>query len=177
MNFIRISILISFVFSITSLAQAELNPLLSKAMKYDAVIVERVVSVDTVLIAGNEQIKLIGIQGPRSPRRRDVKRDANGFIIHDDDPTTPFVQTAFRVTKELLEGRTVRIEFDVERRNDDGVLLAYVFLPDGRMANLEILRQGFAELKLRSPNLKYADKFRSAYQEARREMKGLQGQW
>jgi len=156
---------------------AELNPLLEKTLKYDAVKVERVLSVDTILISGEERIMLIGVDGPRPKQKAEVKRDAHGFIISDDDPTIPLDEEVVRAVKDMLEGKVVRLEFDVVRRNEDNVLLAYVYLPDGRMANLEILRQGYANLKLRSPNLKYADQFRSAYREARNDMRGLQGQW
>jgi micrococcal nuclease len=158
--------------------RAELNPLLEKMSKYDAVKVEKVLSVDKLLLVSGERVVLIGIQGPRPPAFKDVKRDKHGFIVVDEgDPTTSIEEEAMRAAKELLDGQTVRLEFDVDRRNEDGALLAYVFLSDGRMANLEFLREGYADLKLRSPNFKYADQFRAAYRDARRDMKGLQGQW
>jgi micrococcal nuclease len=164
-------------FLVQSIGWAELNPLLEKTLKYDAVKVERVLSVDTILISGDERIMLIGIDGPQLQRKPEVKRDEHGFIIPDDDPTIPLEEEVMAAVKEMLEGKVVRLEFDVVRRDDDNVLPGYVYLPDGRMANLEILRQGYADLKLRSPNLKYAEQFRSAYREARNAMRGLQGRW
>ena len=74
-----------------------------------------------------------------------------------------------------MEGKKVKLEYDVESRDVQDRWQAYVFLPDGRMANAELLRQGFVYLKIRPPNLKYANQLREAYQEARREKRGLQG--
>ena len=39
-----------------------------------------------------------------------------------------------------------------------GYLYAYVYLPDGRMANAELLRMGFVKLRIIPPNVKYEDK-------------------
>jgi micrococcal nuclease len=159
-------------------AVAELNPLLERSAKYDSIKVIQVLSVDKLLLENNEKVALIGIEGVRPPKPKEEKRDEHGFIIkQNDDPTTSLEQQAFRFAKDLAEGKKVRLEFDAERRNEDGVLVAYVFLPDGRMLNEEFLRQGYAQLRLRAPNMKYADRLRKAYQEARREMRGLQGDW
>jgi micrococcal nuclease len=167
-----------FLFSpLVNLTAAELNPLLERSSKYGDIKVVRVLSLDTLLLENNEKVTLIGIKGPRPPRIQDVKRDEHGLIIRDEDPTTPLEQQVFRFAKELAEGKNVRLEFDAERRDEDNFLVAYVFLPDGRMLNEEFLRQGYAELKLRMPNMKYAERLRKAYQEARREMRGLQGNW
>jgi micrococcal nuclease len=167
-----------FLFSsLANLAADELNPLLERSSRFGDSKVVRVLSVDTLLLDNNDKVTLIGIKGPRPPRIQDVKRDEHGLIIRDDDPTTPLEEQALRFAKGLAEGKNVRLEFDAERRDEDNLLVAYVFLPDGRMLNEEFLRQGYAELKLRMPNMKYAQRLRKAYQEARREMRGLQGNW
>ena len=156
---------------------ADLNPLLERTTKYSNIKVERVLSVDTILLENDEKVKLIGIHGLRPPKAPDVNRDERGRIIPDNDPTTPLELEAFRFAKDHAEGKAVRLEFDAEKRDDGNVLTAYVFLPDGTMLNEEVLRQGYAELKLRMPNMKYAERLRKAYQEARREMRGMQGNW
>ncbi|MBF0123413.1 MAG: thermonuclease family protein [Candidatus Omnitrophica bacterium] len=155
----------------------ELNPLLETSAKYGHIKVVRVLSVDTLLLENDEKVSLIGLIGPTPPKRDDVKRDKYGFIVPDEDPTTSLEVEAFRFVKGLVEGKDVRLEFDAERRDDFGMRTVYAFLPDGKMLNEEILRQGYAQLKLRMPNMRYADRFRKAYQEAHREMRGLQGQW
>lgn len=159
-------------------AQAQgLNPLLESSVKYRDIRVERVLAVDFLLMENGDKVTLIGIRGARPPRMKDVRRDEHGFIIPDDNPVVPFEDEAIRFTRGLCEGRMAHLEFDTQRRANDGSLLAYVILPDGRLLNAELVRAGYAALKLTPPNMKYADKLREAYQEARREMRGLQGEW
>ncbi len=154
-----------------------LNPLLEASVKYKDIRVARVSSVDRILLEDDVKLTLIGIKGPKLSKPRSVERDKNGFVIEDSDPTTPFDLEALRYARSLVEGKSVRLEFDVQSRDDRGDRLAYVFLPDGRMLNIELVRNGYAEMRLMPPNMKYAEQFRSAYQEARREMRGMQGEW
>ena len=172
-----IFVLLFLVSFISPALSADLNPLLEVSVQYGHIKVARVLSVDTLLLENDEKVSLIGLVGPKPPKMDDVKRDKYGFIVPDEDPTTPLEVEAFRSVRGLVEGKSVRLEFDAERRDDRGVRTAYVFLPDGKMLNEEILSHGYAQLKLRMPNMRYADRFRKAYQEAHREMKGLQGQW
>jgi micrococcal nuclease len=168
--FILILILIRPVFS------ADLNPLLASSLKYDNIRVARVISSDRILLENDEKISLIGIKGPQAPRSKDVERDEHGFIIPDDDPTTPLGIEAVRFVRSLVEGKPVRLQFDVQRRADNGDVLAYIILADGRLLNAEVVRYGYADLKLIPPNMKYARELRAAYQEARREMRGIQSE-
>ena len=68
----------------------------------------------------------------------------------------------------------MRLEFDVEKRDKYGRLLAYVFISNGQLfLNAEIIKQGYAEVMIIPPNLKYADYFQGLYQEARENKRGL----
>jgi micrococcal nuclease len=154
----------------------ELNPLLASSVKYDNIRVARVLSSDRILLENDERVSLIGIRGPRAPKPKDVKRDEHGFIIRDEDPTTPFENEALVFARSLAEGKPVHLEFDIQRRAENGDILAYVILPDSRLLNAEVLRYGYANLRLVPPNMKYAEKLRAAYQEARREMRGMQSE-
>ena len=156
---------------------ADLNPLLAPSVKYQSIRVARVLAVDRILLDDDEKIALIGIKGPRPPKQVDVKRDVHGFISPDEVPEVPFEVEAMRYAKALVEGKAVRLEFDTQRRNDQGLVEAYVFLPDGKLLNAELLRFGYANIKLVPPNMKYAPDLRKAYQEARHEMRGMQGEW
>jgi micrococcal nuclease len=155
----------------------DLNPLLASQDMYQDIRVARVLAVDRILLENDRKVSLIGVKGPRAPKQKDVRRDSHGFIIPEGDPTTPFEVEAIDFARGLVEGKPVRIEFDTQRRGDNGDVQAYVILPDGRLMNAEVLRYGYADLKLSPPNMKYADKLRTAYQEARREMRGMQGAW
>jgi hypothetical protein len=57
--------------------------------------------------------------------------------------------------KELV----VRLEFDRERYAQDGTWLAYVYLPNGRMLNAELIRVGLARPRAEAQNIRYLDLF------------------
>ena len=53
----------------------------------------------------------------------------------------------------------MRLEFDRERYAPDGTWLAYVYLPNGRMLNAELIRVGFARPRAEAQNVRYLDLF------------------
>ena len=55
------------------------------------------------------------------------------------------------------------MEFDVQKRDKYGRLLAYVYLSDGKMVNEEIVKAGYANFMTYPPNVKYQEKFLKAY--------------
>ena len=67
----------------------------------------------------------------------------------------------------------VRIEFDVEKRDQYGRLLGYVYLSDGRMLSEEMVKAGNASLLTHPPNVKYQERFLKAYREAKENGRGL----
>lgn len=171
--------LIFFLFLlIPQSSSADLNDdnLFPNTTAYQKIKVGRVLSADTIELENGERIRLIGLKAPKPPKKEKVKKDEFGFVIEDVDPWTTLDEEAFIFARRLLEGQYVRLEFDTERRNERASL-AYVFLiKDDLFANTEILRQGFADLQITPPNLKYADKLREAYREAKKEQRGLQAQ-
>ena len=58
-------------------------------------------------------------------------------------------------------------------RDRDGKMQGYVYLPDGRMLNEEILRAGYAKVVVTPPNVKYQERFLEAQKEARTYRRGL----
>ena len=152
--------------------------------QYQKVLVRKVLQTNRILIEGpdklDEKVILIGLKNAVIEQRKEkVERDERGFVIPSEvSPFVPVEQEAFDFDKGLLEGKYVRLEFDVNKANQNADTLAYVFLLDNNFfVNAEIIRQGFADLQIRPPNTKYADKLREAYQEARKEKRGLQGQY
>ena len=82
-------------------------------------------------------------------------------------------KSAAAFTRRLVEGKKVRLEFDVERRDKYNRLLAYIYLPDGTFVNAEIVANGYASLMTIAPNVKHAELLRARYKEAREKRRGL----
>jgi micrococcal nuclease len=73
----------------------------------------------------------------------------------------------------LRTARTLTLEFDIEKRDRYGRLLAYVYLNDKTFINKMMLTEGFAQPLSIPPNLRYKDDFMLAARKARQEKKGL----
>jgi micrococcal nuclease len=125
----------------------------------------RVVDGDTILLDGDERVRLIGVDTPELHR-----------------PNTPvqfYAREASAFTRRLVEHRRVRLEFDrthpsdgYPRRDKYGRTLAYVYLGDGTFVNLEIVRRGYGFAYTRFP-FRYLDEFRAAERAARESGAGL----
>jgi len=114
-----------------------------------------------------ESIRLIGIDCPESRINPKAKRDAERSG-EDIEKIIEMGKRATAFTKSLVKkGDRVRIEFDVQQRDGHGRLLGYVYLPDAKMLNEEIVRAGYASMMTIPPNVKYQEKFLKAYREAR----------
>jgi micrococcal nuclease len=97
----------------------------------DAQRVRQVIDGDTITVSGIGVVRLIGVD---APEKTGGYRDSE-----------PFGDAATKYMKSLVEGQDVRLEYDGPRKDQYDRTLAYVFLPDGRLANLEIIRAGYAE--------------------------------
>ncbi len=125
------------------------------------VLVERVADGDTLFIRYRGEryaVRLIGVDTPETS--------------HPLKPVQYFADEATQFTKTLAEGKAVRLEFDWQRLDKYDRLLAYVYLPDGRMLNAEIIKQGFGFAYLKYP-FKRLDLFKQLESQARTEGKGL----
>lgn len=125
------------------------------------VVVERVVDGDTIVLAGGERVRLIGIDTPES---KDPRK-----------PVQCFAEAASARTTELLpSGTAVRLEYDVERRDRYGRTLAYVYRePDGLFVNAALMEDGYAQLLTVPPNVAHVDEFRDLQTAARDAGRGL----
>lgn len=76
-------------------------------------------------------------------------------------------------TKTLVEGKRVKLVFDVQKKDKYGRSLAYVYLEDGKFVNGKIVEEGYAQVMTIAPNVKYAQTFLKLEREAREKAKGL----
>ena len=175
-------IVISFIFLLavpcSVYSESRIDALLapSTSKKYEHVRVEKVVRADTFILESGEYVRLIGVDAPDPPKPERVPTDPYGFPVKQEvNPIVPVSQQSYEFVRNLLEDQYVRLEFDAQRISDHQTL-AYVFLKDGTFLNEEILKEGFANLKTIPPNTKYVERLKKAYQEARREKRGLQNE-
>ncbi|MFA5286882.1 MAG: thermonuclease family protein [Candidatus Omnitrophota bacterium] len=143
-----------------------------KSYDYANIVVKRVVDGDTLVLANGERVRLIGIDTPEIHESAKLHRDSKKSN-QDISTIKELGQRSYQFTKDLVEGKAVSLEFDVERQDRYKRLLAYVYLKDGRFVNAEIVRQGYASLMTYPPNVKYADLFLKLFREARENKRGL----
>ena len=114
---------------------------------------------DTVLLDHHQKVRFLGINAPEV----DHKGKAGEFMAQD----------AWRFNRGKVEGFQVRLEFDSERHDRYGRLLAYVFLRNGKMVNALLVRKGLAHVMFYSKNHKYRDLLLRCQREAMKERLGI----
>lgn len=125
----------------------------------DDTTVVRIVDGDTLVVAGDERVRLIGIDTP------EVDRDE----CYADEATT-------HLATLVPPGTAVRLAYDAERHDRYGRTLAYVFrVDDGFHANLAMARDGYALQLTIPPNVAYGDALGDAVADARTAGRGLWG--
>lgn len=143
-----------------------------KTYNYNDILAKRVVDGDTVQLENGERVRFIGIDTPEMHESDKLYRDSQR-TQQDINTIKELGRRAYKFTKELVEGKRISLEFDVEKYDKYDRLLAYVYLKDGTFVNAEIIKQGYASLMTIPPNVKYADLFLKLYQEARENKRGL----
>jgi len=122
-----------------------------------------VVDGDTVDVAwggGRERVRLLGVDTPET--------------VDPHRPIGCFGPEAAAFTHRRLDGRTVRLSFDRQRRDRYGRLLAFVDV-DGRRFNDELLTGGYARLLVIPPNGRHGRAMLDEELAARRARRGLWG--
>jgi len=108
-----------------------------------------------------EKVRYIGMDAPETQ--------------HPVKGVQEYGHEAKAANRKLVDGKMVRLEFDVGRRDKYGRLLAYVYLEDGTFVNAWLVREGFAQVMTIPPNVKYKDLFLKLQREARDANRGLWG--
>jgi len=116
--------------------------------------ITKVIDGDTVVLEDGEVLRYIGVDSPESGQC--------------------FAKEATAANKELVLGKTVRLEKDISEKDKYDRLLGYVFLGD-LMVNEYLLRQGYASLLIIPPDRKYEDILAKAEEQAREEKLGIWG--
>ncbi|MFN2340402.1 MAG: thermonuclease family protein, partial [Halanaerobium sp.] len=125
------------------------------------VYIERVIDGDTVETAAGDSIRLLGVDTP------EIDWEANN---------SEFYATEARdFTLRHLKDQNVLLEYDKEREDQYGRILAYIY-QEGQNFNQKLLQEGYATLMLVEPNDKYEKEFKTAAAAARESKKGIWSQ-
>jgi micrococcal nuclease len=127
----------------------------------DLVRVVRVVDGDTIEVEISGKIESVRYIGIDTPETVDPRKPVQCFGVE-----------ASNKNKELVGGKTVRLEKDITDRDKYGRLLRYVWLGD-MLINQVLTEQGFAKSYSYPPDIKYQNKFVEAERTAREDKLGL----
>ena len=123
----------------------------------------------TERVLGEDTAGLVSVSDGDTIRARVDGREERVRYIGIDTPEhgRPCYAPATRANAELLESGPLRLEYDVERRDRYGRLLAYVYAGDV-FVNAELVRRGFARRYTVPPNVLHSAEFGRLEREARR---------
>jgi micrococcal nuclease len=123
--------------------------------------VVKVVSGDTIHCFVNgevERVRYIGVLAPDPG--------------HGDQSGEPQGDEALRFNRGLMSAKNVRLELDVQDRDPEGRLLAYVWLGDV-LANAEVVARGYGQVVSGGPNVRYQELLLRRQEEARARHLGI----
>ena len=126
-------------------------------------VVTRTVDGDTIYARyrGREiDVRLIGVDTPET--------------VDPSQPVGCYGPQASHFTERMLTGEPIKLEFDVERHDRYGRVLAYVWLRE-HLFNQRLVAQGYAVASAYPPNVRYESRFETAEQIARDDDRGLWG--
>ena len=120
--------------------------------------IKEVLDGDTIVLNNGETVRLIGVDAPE--------------IHHPEIPVQRFGEEAKEFLKQFAEGFECTLEYEPNNIRDRyGRLLAYVFV-EGRLANAEMIRHGYAYAYTRFPFRRQSE-FIALEQEAAENQYGL----
>ena len=123
--------------------------------------VVRVIDGDTIevdLDGWRYTVRYIGINTP------ETNRPSRGVEFYGPEASAR--------NRELVEGKTVRMEFDVSSTDRFDRLLGYVYVDD-EMVNATLISEGFAVASTFPPDTKFADRFENIQMQAMENRRGV----
>ena len=121
----------------------------------------RVVEGNIIILNNGEKVRLIGVDTPET-------KQPNKSVEY-------FAKEAFAFTEKMVKGKEVKLEYDLQKKDPYGRLLAYIYLKDGTFLNAEILKGGYGRTATKFP-CKYSKQFTQYEKEAREHKRGIWAQ-
>ncbi len=128
------------------------------ALSDERVRVTGVIDGDTIIIAGGQRIRYLGIDTPEKGK---------------EGPPEFLAQEAYLFNRNLVLNKEVRLKYGPERRDNFDRVLAYVFLENGRLVNRELVKQGLAKVFYHGPWMERFAELLQYQREAIGEGKGI----
>lgn len=134
----------------------------NERLETDEYRVLEVVDGDTIIIDDGREtsVRYIGIDTPE--------------IQHEGSAGDPLSEKAMRFNEQMLEGSIVKLEYDKEKYDSFGRILAYVY-SDGEFVNIELVERGLAKKFIFEPNDRYEKEIEDAQREAKSNRLGMWG--
>jgi micrococcal nuclease len=126
--------------------------------KENEFLVTKVIDGGTVMLENGDIVRYLGIDAPS------MKKSGGGPEF--------YAREAVRQNKSMVLLKKVRLEFDVEKKDSEGKLLAYVYVKK-LFVNGELVRLGCARAVARPPNVKYQDLLLRSEKDASAKYVGL----
>jgi micrococcal nuclease len=114
---------------------------------------------DTIVLTDGRRIRYIGINAPE--------------VESKYSKAEPFGSEARDLNRSLVYLKKVRLEFDNEKYDQYGRLLAYVFSENDTFVNNAMIAEGYAYCLSRKPNVRYEEFFLKSQQKAMLSNKGI----
>ena len=114
---------------------------------------------DTILLDNKKKVRYLGINSPE--------------INHKGGKSEFMAHAARNLNLVLVAGARVSLEFDKEKKDRYGRVLAYVFLKNGDMVNALLVRKGMAHVLRNNLGLKYEDLLLDCQRKAMKEKLGI----
>lgn len=122
------------------------TPITGKIVENTTAVISEVIDGDTVKLQNGKTVRLLGINAPEKGQ--------------------PYYEESTSRLRELIEGKEVILEKDVDDKDQYGRLLRYIFL-NSENINVKLVREGLATVYIISPNVKYETELREAENEAK----------
>ena len=146
----RLPTLVTLIFLLVPL-----YPCQAKEQEY---LVTKVIDGNTILLENGSVVRYLGVSAPHLHR---IKVEGDFFA-----------RETVRENKSLVLLKKVRLEFDVEKKDSEGRLLAYVSV-EGLFVNGELIRPGYARAAVSPPNVRYRNLLLRCEKDASKKYLGL----
>ena len=126
--------------------------------------VKNVIDGDTIELEDGRMVRYIGIDTPETR----IKQKDNTWLYQPEI----YAEKAKEFNRKLVEGKRIRLEYDVVQKDKYDRSLAYIFAGN-TFVNAELIKQGYALLFTIPPNVQYIDLFVKLQKEARENKRGI----